>query len=318
MAANAATQTVVLDLITSQFSVISTPNFCHGGRLAVMNGQICILGGEHNWSKLVFDGSKWETDRSIFNLAFHSQVTCDDINPTIITFGGKTRKGVVTNGMLHFFISQNSAVEYAGDPPPRIHHSAVVYLHYIIIYGGEQGGSVFSDIWVYDIDAKHWKPVAGAFPPRTRHTAVIVGTWMLVIGGQANIVDPALPIFGINLRSWTLHPFVPLGNYFTRMAGHAACVAGDRIFVFGGYQCGKQKPLSRKPLKLFNTFLVMDIPQVVLESRTELPELEIPDAAPVPRGRRKSEAWSTLWAPPPRVGQSTTAAMMDSRHRTAD
>jgi hypothetical protein len=181
-------------------------------------------------------------------------------------------------------------------------------LHYVIIYGGEQGGTVFSDIWVYDIDADRWKDVPGTFPPRTRHRAVVVGTWMLVIGGHANTADVDTPIFGIDLRSWALRPFTPLGNCFARMAGHAACVAGDRVVVFGGYEYGKHNLLSRKPLKVFNTFILMDIPQIVLESRGQLPELSIPEAEGSPRraaaSRRKSGTWSTLWAPPPPVGRA--------------
>jgi hypothetical protein len=238
----------------------------------------------------------------------------------LITFGGKTKKGEPTNAMLHFRILRNTAAQFVGDSPPRIHHSAVMYLHYVIVYGGEQGGAVFSDIWVYEIDTERWKAVAGTFPRRTRQRAVVIGTWMLVIGGHDDTTKFDNPIFGIDLRSWALQPFVPLGNCFARMAGHAACAAGDRIFVFGGYESGKDNPFSGKPVKLFNTFLVMDIPEMILESCGELPELRIPEAVGDPRRRtltrRRSMTLSMLWAAP--ADRPTAAPSARLRRLTTD
>ena len=73
-----------------------------------------------------------------------------------------------------------------GEAKLRFGHSAVVYLHYIYVFGGWDGNITLSDIAIFDLELSIWlQPmnVKGGVKGRYRHTAVSTDTSMFIFGG---------------------------------------------------------------------------------------------------------------------------------------
>jgi hypothetical protein len=78
-------------------------------------------------------------------------------------------------------------------PPARRSHSAILYGHKMIIFGGGTGLTALNDVWALDLSQLHrmkWEEIKtkGVAPKcRGYHTANVVGHIMIVYGGSDGI-----------------------------------------------------------------------------------------------------------------------------------
>jgi len=75
-------------------------------------------------------------------------------------------------------------------PSPRSAHSAVVYLNYMIIYGGwTYSEGSYNDLFVLDFNTFHWEKIvcSGSAMPKVRaHACTMSGSDMYIFGGYNN------------------------------------------------------------------------------------------------------------------------------------
>ena len=74
-----------------------------------------------------------------------------------------------------------------GGPAARKGHSAVVYGHCMIVYGGHDSSAEFmNDLWAFDFEEETWREVEldAKAPPRNFHKAEMLGSVMYMFGGN--------------------------------------------------------------------------------------------------------------------------------------
>eukprot|EP00667_Euglena_gracilis_P000173 EG_transcript_173 len=130
-------------------------------------------------------------------------------------------------------------------PPARWGHSAVVYGHSMLVFGGAEGSELNNDVVLFDLQppAAHCKGVfcsAGsekAPAPRVFHTAALWHSHMIVFGGwSAKTKGPVNDLFVWDCEKQTWSGSVDTAGVppSPRMS-HSAVVHGDRMVVFGGH-----------------------------------------------------------------------------------
>lgn len=94
-------------------------------------------------------------------------------------------------------------------PPPRRAHTTVLYLHYLVVFGGGNGQAALNDVWALNIadpDKLTWHEwgTNGQIPQKKGyHTANLVGDKMVVFGGSdghASFAD----VHVLNLSSYPI------------------------------------------------------------------------------------------------------------------
>lgn len=96
-------------------------------------------------------------------------------------------------------------------------HSAVLYNHSMIVFGGYDGESDKNDFWFYNIDSRTWtmKKCSGdnLIKPRNGHSATLVKDRVFIIGGWLNIGPYASDeIFTLSLEEMKIRKFVLKDN----------------------------------------------------------------------------------------------------------
>lgn len=72
------------------------------------------------------------------------------------------------------------------EPKLRFGHSAVVFQHYLYVFGGWDGNITLSDLTIFDLDLNLWlqpSNIKGMVKGRYRHTATTTDTSMFIFGG---------------------------------------------------------------------------------------------------------------------------------------
>lgn len=72
------------------------------------------------------------------------------------------------------------------EPKIRFGHTAVVYKHFMYIFGGWDGQVTLNDLSAFDLEKQIWlepKNVSGQIDGRYRHTACATSRSMFVFGG---------------------------------------------------------------------------------------------------------------------------------------
>lgn len=124
-------------------------------------------------------------------------------------------------------------------PKPRYGHSAILHDGRMFMFGGRGSKNlVFSDLWVYSIDANQWREIVTAGGPAGRYgfASLVIGSEFFVFGGFDNTIVHN-DIWTIDLNDmdpkWRLieqkdrHKF--LGRYH-----HSVVSTPDGIVLFGG------------------------------------------------------------------------------------
>jgi hypothetical protein len=82
------------------------------------------------------------------------------------------------------------AIVSSRQPPPRRAHTTVLYLNFLVVFGGGTGQNALNDVWALDVsdsDRLSWEEWSslGAVPQRRGyHTANLVGAKMVIYGGS--------------------------------------------------------------------------------------------------------------------------------------
>ncbi|XP_035204652.1 kelch domain-containing protein 3-like isoform X2 [Stegodyphus dumicola] len=147
--------------------------------------------------------------------------------------------------------------------PQRVNHAAVAVGHKIYSFGGYCSGEGFEvigkiDVHVLDTDTLRWCPVhyteAQAAPFKRYGHAVVEYKGKIYLWGGRNDLNASniLHCFDVDDRSWSIP--VTGGNIPKSVDGHSACVIGDYMYIFGGYEEEAEKLVQTLYRLNFNTF----------------------------------------------------------------
>lgn len=125
-----------------------------------------------------------------------------------------------------------------GDTPsPRSLHTASAIGNRLFIFGGQESGYTFGDIFVLDIDTHQWsKPQTTGEAPGSvfRHAATLVGNSIFVFGGYDGQNDTNdLSVLDTDTMHWS-RPTMR-GPRPTPRENPCTALVGTRLFVVGGY-----------------------------------------------------------------------------------
>ncbi|MFN0069233.1 MAG: Kelch repeat-containing protein [Limisphaerales bacterium] len=159
---------------------------------------------------------------------------------SVFIWGGEGEAGLLATGAELVLNPDGTAVEWrainpAGAPAARLHHTAVWTGSRLLVWGGlGTGGAFLSSGAAYDAATGTWAvlPATDAPTARARHNAVWTGLEMLILAGEAqsgpqasgNAYDPAA------LR-W--RPLGVAGGPSPRHSATAAWTGGE-VLIFGG------------------------------------------------------------------------------------
>ncbi|RKP09665.1 hypothetical protein THASP1DRAFT_8637, partial [Thamnocephalis sphaerospora] len=125
-----------------------------------------------------------------------------------------------------------------GTPPTkRYGHTAALWRHYIIIFGGTNEFQEYcNDVILFDLKQRAWSrpPITGhQVLARYLHTAVIYDDKMYVYGGfaknaECTYVLSQMSVLDLNTFAWSKpHPVPPRYN-------HSALLVHDRMYIYAG------------------------------------------------------------------------------------
>ncbi|KAF6002350.1 Leucine-zipper-like transcriptional regulator 1 [Cyanidiococcus yangmingshanensis] len=140
----------------------------------------------------------------------------------------------------------------AGGPSPgRAEHSAIVYRHVMVVFGGYDGRRKVNTIAVVDLHSGRWfcprplhethasgRPGVDYPHRRCKHSAVVHCNKMYVFGGfqyRNKVNYGCSDLFVLDLNTWTWQgPLLMHGDGPQAIQGHAAVACLDSMYVFGG------------------------------------------------------------------------------------
>lgn len=157
----------------------------------------------------------------------------------VLIWGGETANGVVNSGGRLLLNTDGTPQQWqtvatANAPSARIAHSAIWTGQKMIVWGGRNGSSFFSDGALYDPETDTWTalPSTGAPTSRASHVALWTGTEMLVFGGEdANGALATGGAFDPTTSQW--RTLSASGNPTARSDAEAVW-SGTELLVFGG------------------------------------------------------------------------------------
>ena len=163
------------------------------------------------------------------------------------------------------WLQSDEDFEVGGSVPlPRCNHTMTTLDtgQHVLVFGGWHGRFV-NDLYVLDTEHMHWSlrkaranprsKVEFEVTPRAGHTAVLVRSQIFDRGPKGEFTGPALVCFGgqtdggmqldevlvLDLTNWEWHRPRPHGREPVARSGHSACLVGNRIVIFGGWDGGK-------------------------------------------------------------------------------
>jgi N-acetylneuraminic acid mutarotase len=159
----------------------------------------------------------------------------------MIVWGGRqSRSGVVLNDGGRYNPTTDSWVPTTNIDAPsgRFSHSAVWMGTFMIVWGGDGGGSALDDGAAYSPDLDSWLPISTYGTPgaRSGHSAVWTGTEMIIWGGgNGSLLFNDGGRYDPFTDTWT--PIGTGGAPGARSA-HPAVWTGSEMLVWGGYGSG--------------------------------------------------------------------------------
>ncbi|KIY48537.1 galactose oxidase [Fistulina hepatica ATCC 64428] len=130
-------------------------------------------------------------------------------------------------------------VETKGRKPTcRGYHTANLVGNLMIIIGGSDGNTCFSDLWYLDLETLEWNENIIAKPAkRLSHTSTQVGSYLFLIAGHDG-TDYRSDILFMNLVGLQYEERQVAGKPPCGRGYHATVLVDSRLFVFGGYNGG--------------------------------------------------------------------------------
>jgi Rab9 effector protein with kelch motifs len=129
-------------------------------------------------------------------------------------------------------------------PTGRMGHSDVLVGDKIVYFGGTNGKSCFSDLWVFDTATMTWlRPRTAGRPPTKRynHTmSLLADGRILVMGGYMAGKGVTKPEYYDDVRELDTETMVwsrprVTGSYPKARNQHATCMMGRQMVMFGGW-----------------------------------------------------------------------------------
>eukprot|EP00026_Physarum_polycephalum_P006344 Phypoly_transcript_06386.p1 GENE.Phypoly_transcript_06386~~Phypoly_transcript_06386.p1 ORF type:complete len:559 (+),score=85.81 Phypoly_transcript_06386:102-1778(+) len=232
-----------------------TPGPIYGHTATLYDFKVAILGGtdekgEFNRDYLVYHvrTNKWDKAENIElpPLQFHSTV---NYGKNFFIFGGKS------NGYRNDCYQLNGEfvnwdplrkLETKGAPPtPRYGHTAVTYADKMYVFGGyDNSAMTCNDLFSLDLETHTWEKVKaqGSLPPsRFMHSAVVYRKTMFIFGGQGDANVTLNDVHAFNFATVTWSKPKCKGKIPSPRYGHTAVAAAPGMYVYGGYDKGKDK-----------------------------------------------------------------------------
>jgi N-acetylneuraminic acid mutarotase len=178
---------------------------------------------------------------------YHHSAVWDPPDGVMIMFGGtRTAKSgnVYTttyfNDLWAFNITRDNWTRLnptGGAPPARAQHAAVwdANTSQMIVFGGTDGVSEMSDLWVYNYTQNRWTQKTSAPSSRSSHAACwnIDQNVMLVFGGSSGgVVSNDTCAYDPSAGSWMAHAPVPAAGRIASAAVYD--IARKQMLVHGG------------------------------------------------------------------------------------
>ncbi|XP_028417553.1 kelch domain-containing protein 3-like isoform X1 [Dendronephthya gigantea] len=140
----------------------------------------------------------------------------------------------------------------AEDGPRRVNHAAVsVQDRYVFSFGGFYSGDEYSslekmDVHIFDLDLLKWTKLKTPtiedddydFVPFMRygHTASVIGDKIYIFGGCNNRYVACNTLFCFDTTTFRWSTPEVSGSIPPACDGHSACVIGEKIYLFGGFE----------------------------------------------------------------------------------
>ena len=139
--------------------------------------------------KCSFEGTlQWvkDTNAKLPNLCSPSMTSiCEDI----YLFGGKKENGLPTNELWYFHNNKWILLQTKNTPRPRYDCSLNSFPNHLILYGGQDGINVFSDLIVLDIKTLTWEEIKNNINKpegRFAHASCVSEDQIWIFGGKNN------------------------------------------------------------------------------------------------------------------------------------
>ena len=218
--------------------------------MTLLNGKFYLIGGKTRKKKCVpidiFDPATntW-TQSKCQKLTSVSRHTSVVYNNKIYVFGGHGLSEL-TNELVVYDPDNDTVCEVIVTdtrPPPRCGHSAVVFQHYMVIFGGRSETDALGDLWFLDFNTMQWTK-KGDFPRRVSHQAFMFGEEMIAIGGHSDTPERVSMsiLLGEDCQLDSVHDTgnVPVGFHsFTAVIGE-----GVDIYIYGGKESKMMNPVQ--------------------------------------------------------------------------
>ncbi|CAN8064190.1 unnamed protein product [Agarophyton chilense] len=180
---------------------------------------------------------------------------------SLYLYGGFDRRDHVLSDLWEFRLDEKKWVLISGNPDScnysvyeplpvvvrvptpvaRAEHTAVVYKHRMIVFGGYDGKKKLNDSFVYDFATRRWSSPfparQGAPSRRCKHSAVLYKGKMYVVGGfQYKDGDnyALTDMHALDLESFTWDNFDIDESAPQALQGHKAVVCGETMYILGG------------------------------------------------------------------------------------
>jgi hypothetical protein len=161
----------------------------------------------------------------------------------MIIWGGYSEGGLATGGGIYDPSTDTWApMTTAGEPAPRLTHTAVWTGNAMIIWGGNANSKVLNSGGIYDPSSNTWMAVSSSGAPSARfsHSAVFTGSRMIVWGGY-NLFDwsnggASLDPAGSGGGKWS-GPTASVSS-LTPREGHTGVWTGSAMLIWGGWTGG--------------------------------------------------------------------------------
>lgn len=220
-------------------------HYNHATHVAIFGGE----NGAHYFNDVVLfnpDTSRWAKPRTTGKTPLprvgHSAVA---LSPEqMLIYGGKYLLKALDDIYLFKIESlSNQWVQVtpkAGStvPPKRYNHGTVLWNKTVIVFGGTDGKSLFSDIYFLDTEDFEWsKPeISNSISPRTNAAVGLVEDKLFVFGGKG-VDGPLNDLYYLDLieLKWYGCDADVLGTLPDPLFGHAMTLLGNSLFyAIGG------------------------------------------------------------------------------------
>ena len=202
------------------------------------------------WSKAIEDDDLRPAPRTKFSSVVY--------NGKLFIFGGGFHKTFHSDLYSYDLttrkwecLDQDTGVHPEG-PTKRRSHKAILWKKYMVLFGGRTQGGRMNDLYLYDLEKGTWErrgkgsadpenpdqvDPSSVPPERAAHSACEWGDKMVIFGGDRGdgIFQYLQDLWFYNCDTDVWSQKTCTGAVPTGRLGHACCVRGDSMYLFGGY-----------------------------------------------------------------------------------